>query len=214
MTRIILLFLIFFSLIIFISDISESRSKLGIDKAPVIFNNNFLINQMHEQSFDFYISSREKNNQEFSLGLEFWIPEWNQKIRDDFFDMIYEREKVDNLPKFSVVLEHHLGNGQIDFIPLTGVVGYSVPNSDGYNIQTFSKPPAKLVPIFEDAEKREDSDGKKYIGHSAPLTGIILNKISKSKEGFYRLKVTQLDKIELSPEIKVKVRVKYPVFHK
>ena len=212
MTRIILLFLVFFSLIIFISDISESRSKLGIDKAPVIFNNNFLINQMHEQSFDFYISSREKNNQEFSLGLEFWIPEWNQKIRDDFFDMIYEREKVDNLPKFSVVLEHHLGNGQIDFIPLTGVVGYSVPNK--FDLQIFFKPPAKLVPIFEDAEKREDSDGKKYIGHSAALTAIALESIPRSKEGFYRLKITQLDKMQFNPEIKVRVRVRYPVYHK
>lgn len=178
--------------------------------APVTFEESLAIKQPKEQQFDFYFNPNEKEDQRFSIGVEFWLPEETHFLY--FADhLLSQWRKGKNVPYFYVTLEHHLTDGTVRALPLTGV---KIFLGDDLLHETFHTPPARFSVFCDTAHARQDSAGKEYSGRKCHMTGVRLNEIPDYQNGFFRLKIKLAAPLKLEDFILVKAAVAYPPNHK
>lgn len=180
--------------------------------APATFEQDFVFNPAQEQQFDFYVSRRERGKN-FAINMEFWVPietgneELEQKIKRYLFNLDDKWAHERSNPRFDMVLEHHLESGEILNVPLGGS-SYQNGKKIG---NLIDKPPVRSHMSLEYISTKKDGYGKKYAVWIFLLSGFVLEE----RKGLYRFKIKPVDQLKLDfNEIKPKIAVNRPVFHK
>lgn len=181
--------------------------------APVVFEDDISYNPLKEQQFDFYFNPQEDKTQRFRIGLTYWIPSDDDKATDYFNELNaeWQRGNKQSSPYFDVTLEHHLENGQIRLLPLTGIIRSTFDRTE---VQTFTIPPAQLTVLCQDSQIIKDNSGNKYLSENCSMFGLQLDDIPDYRDGFFRLKIKTINSSALEHNITTKMMVLHDIEYK